>query len=314
MDEVAALVDKQRNPYLTVERMSEQFDKALRVAALASVHEDFSMSSADLDELRRARETALERTTHTFDMLIRMTETRRRNLVAYQHLNLVSLGLDCMARTFPTRWGMKPPAKLGEPSGPFDLAIHPPHAVDGLVASDFADYVTPDDLEFVPSLNYCVNRRRNISFNHEVGEEYRADNFRKLRDTYEARVARFPMMVSHPRPLVLVAGYPPFFGANRPAVEALQSVHRRIAEGRKGATMMFCFRVHAPSAHPEIPDFSNDQFSWANFPMPSDDYVWHVPNFFLSDAGVRFEERIIESLQHAIEREGLSASPLPSNG
>ena len=94
MDEVAALVDKQRNPYLTVERMSEQFDKALRVAALASVHEDFSMSSADLDELRRARETALERTTHTFDMLIRMTETRRRNLVAYQHLNLVSLGLD----------------------------------------------------------------------------------------------------------------------------------------------------------------------------------------------------------------------------
>jgi len=312
VDDLARVIDQQRNPHFTTERVVGLFEGALRVTSLASFHEDFSLSTADLDELRRARELTLSRTTAVFDSLINMTEARRRNLVEYRHLNFVSLGLDCMARTFPTRWGLKPPAKLGEQSGPFDLAIHLPNVVGELLDSGFADYLKPDDLEFNPTLNYCVNRRLGISFNHEVGEEYREDNFRKLRDTYEARVARLPSMLSDPRPLVLVVSYPHFFGAHSMAVQGLQRIHQRISEARTASTIMFCFRVHAPSVRPEVADFCSDRFTWANFPMPSDDYVWHDPTFFLTDAGMRFEQRIIAALEDTITREGLRADTATS--
>jgi hypothetical protein len=305
MNEVLGLIDQQRNPYFSAEAFGAELDRMLRSAALASVHEDFSMSERDIEELRSARDAAVSRTASTLDSLIEMAEQRRGNLVRYRHLNFVSLGLDCMARTFPTRWGMKWPAKLGEHSGPFDLAIHMPDVVEELLTSGFADYLTPEHLEFDPSLNYCVNRQKKISFNHEVGEEYSLDGFRKLREVYEARIDRFPSMLADPRPLVLIVGYPPFFGANRRALEGFRRIHERISERRSAPTVMYCFRVHQPSKDPEINDFFESAFAWANFAMPSDDYVWHAPGCFLSKEGMEFEHSIITSLQQMIEREQL---------
>jgi hypothetical protein len=177
--------------------------------------------------------------------------------------------------------------------------------VEELLTTGFADYLTPEHLEFDPSLNYCVNREKKISFNHETGEDYSLDGFRKLRETYRARIDRFPSMLDDPRPLVLVMGYPPFFGANRGALEGFHRIHQRISERRTAPTVMYCFRVHQPSKSPEIDNFSESHFTWANFAMPSDDYVWHNPNCFLSAEGMGFERSIITGLQQMIDREQL---------
>jgi hypothetical protein len=107
-------LDEIHNPFVSPEEIGEDTMRQLMTVAYRSLHHDFSISTGDIDRLQVAKAKALVRTADVFDRLIDFAETRRRNLARYQHVQFVSVGLDCMSRTLPTRWGLKPPKKLGD--------------------------------------------------------------------------------------------------------------------------------------------------------------------------------------------------------
>jgi hypothetical protein len=156
-----------------------------------------SISQTDLDEISQARERAAAAVDAAFGSMLQLAIERRQNLSRYADIAFVSVGEGCLSRAVLTRWGMKPPRKLGEPSGPFDLSIHPVSATVALLESDFAEWIDPDRLRFSEEDGYVVNPDLGVSFNHEVGEKYNEPgSFEKIRTIYERRLENFRRVLS----------------------------------------------------------------------------------------------------------------------
>ena len=251
-----------------------------------------------------AKASALVRAADIFDKVIDLAEARSRNLPLYQHLQFVSLGLNCMARTLPTRWGLKPPKKLGELTGPFDITLYTPQALERTIASDFAGYANPENLRYNAEMNYCEDPTSEIAFVHENGEEFVVNEFAKLRSTYDARIERFRAMLDDQRPTFLVVSYPPIFGAYQELVDGLIATLERVKTWRQAPTAMYCFRILMPDQQPEVADFNRDDFEWFNIEMPTAEYEWHIPEHYLTDAGMTFERTIITGLTRMVHRLG----------
>jgi hypothetical protein len=289
---------------VTAEEIGGELLGGLMSVAYRSLHEDLSISRADIDRLQIAKATALVRTADVFDRLIDLAEARRRNLPRYQHIQFLSVGLDCMSRTLPTRWGLKPPKKLGELTGPFDIARCTPFALDRLVETDFADFAQPQNLQYRPDVDYCDDPYVEFEFVHENGLAYVENDFAQLRSTYDARIERFREMLRDPRPTMLVLSYPHIFGAHPSAIEALVRTFERIKARREAPTAMYCFRSLSPGQVPEIADFQRTEFEWLNVERPSDEYDWWLPEHFLTDHGTNYEQQIISGITKMVEHLG----------
>jgi hypothetical protein len=151
-----------------------------------------SISQSDLDEIKQAYGRASAAVDTVFESMLQTAIERRQNLSRYSDVAFVSVGEGCLSRTVLTRWGLKPPRKLGEPTGPFDLAIHPIPATIALLQGDFDGWIDPTRLSFSEEDGYVVNPDLRISFNHEVGEEYNEPgSFAKIRTIYERRLENF---------------------------------------------------------------------------------------------------------------------------
>jgi hypothetical protein len=151
-----------------------------------------SISQSDLDEIKRAHERAAAAVDSAFESMLEVATERRQNLPRYSDIAFVSVGEGCFSRVVLTRWGMKPPRKLGERSGPFDLAVHPLPATVALLESDFAGWIDPDRLAFSDADGFVVNPDLGVSFNHEVGQQYnQPGSFENIRAIYERRLAHF---------------------------------------------------------------------------------------------------------------------------
>jgi hypothetical protein len=151
-----------------------------------------SISQSDLDEIERAHRRSAAAVDAAFEGMLQLAIERRQNLSRYSDIAFVSVGEGCLSRTVLTRWGMKPPRILGEPSGPFDLSIHPVSATIALLESDFAGWMDPDRLRFLEEYAMVANPGLGVTFNHEVGEQYNEPgSFEKIRTIYERRLENF---------------------------------------------------------------------------------------------------------------------------
>jgi hypothetical protein len=151
-----------------------------------------SFSQSDLDEIRQAHGQAAAVVDSAFEGMLRIAVERRQNLSRYSDIAFVAVGEGCLSRAVLTRWGMKPSRKLGESTGPFDLSIHPLSATVALLESDFTGWMDPDRLRFSAADGYVVNPDLDVSFNHEVGQEYnQPGSFEKIRTIYERRLENF---------------------------------------------------------------------------------------------------------------------------
>ena len=70
---------------------------------------------------------------------------------------IVSLGCDCMSRTIPTLWGIKPRKKQGEISYPFDLSNNQLQGIVKNLREDFA------------KMQYFMNGYRTRQYHYETG-------------------------------------------------------------------------------------------------------------------------------------------------
>ncbi len=275
---------------------------ALNGAAVQTCGEGLSISDGDIHALVACRDQAQQIVADRFDKLILMARERQANLRLHQDVALLSLGFDCLGRTIPTRWGLRPPRRLGAVSGPFDLAVHMPEVVERLVLEGFPDYLDPAQLAFRPEHNFCVHTGFDISFNHERGPEFAENDFQLLREIYGRRVANFEAALLDPRPLLLVAHSPAFMGIYAGQVEGLRRVLRHVAERRSAPTRLVVIKTHNPGDRPGSCALDDDEMAVHILPLPREGYVWYEPQDFLSDEGFALERGMVRLVQEGIER------------
>lgn len=301
MSDIENALEAHRNEVLVPEAAIEKLLAPAREFALLSTGHGFALSAADLADLVAVRDRTLGHLSDFFDRLVTMAEQRRRNLVRFAGVDVVSLGCDCVSRAVLSRWGLKKTAKLGEPSGPFDLAVHPPESVRDLVLGGFTGYLDPAELAYDQDNQICINRRYVVRFNHDVGAAYAADEFAKLREIYGRRIANFHAAVATPAPLALVAHVPHFIELFPGRIQALRQVRDHLAERRAAATALVIVQSVAPG-QTAVAEAETADFVVRSVPLPSTEYVWHWPQCYMTAAGQEYERRIVAIVAERLER------------
>ena len=263
-------------------------------------HDDISISDADLADLEAARDNLDEPLRSLFDRLLTMARVRQENLIAINNVDVLSMGCDCLSRTIPTRWGLKPTARLGERSAPFDLSVTTPEGVERLLSEGFDRLTDPALLTY--SDEHCIplNSEMGTTFNHEVGPDYAADDFARLRTTYEPRIATINRVITSDTPLLMVVHIPDFFSAQPGHLDLFQRVFTGVVERRTAPASMVVintFQPGSPDATPPVADITTGSFQWWNVQLPWDGYVWHRVDHFVSPAGIAFEHSLAGRLR-----------------
>jgi hypothetical protein len=297
-----AAVQAHRNQTFAPESVLADVQHLMRQYALVSTFKDFSISDQDIADLTRARDGALACINERFHKLIVMAQERQQNLLRYEAINVISLGLDCLSRTICTHWGLKKTRRLGEPSGPFDLSVHPPLTIEMLIKDNFPNYLDSAHLKYSESHNFCINTLHHVHFNHETGREFAEDNFSRLRSVYSARIRNLKAGLHDPRPLCLVVHVPHFTGLDPAGLTSLLRVQEHIQGLRAGApSTMAIINSLTPGIPAGVDEVCDQHIRLWNVPLPSAEYVWHDPHCFLSDEGFRWERSIAERIKVRME-------------
>lgn len=81
-------------------------------------------------------------------------------------MEIISLGTDCLFKTFMTELGYKKKRIDGEKTNPFDLAIHSYKSVLHFMMHGFDEYIKDDDI-YINDEGLLCNKRWNTVFVHE---------------------------------------------------------------------------------------------------------------------------------------------------
>lgn len=301
--DIETAIAQHRNQKFSPDAVINAFMREMQAVAQLCTGLDMSISDQDIRDLVTAKENVNRLIEDRFSKLISMSRERQSNLLRYHHINLLSLGMDCLSRTIPTRWGLKKTARLGEKSSPFDLAVHSPFSVERLINANFDGYLDTEHLVFLEQHNICSNKKYHVNFNHEIGLDYAANDFKKLCAIYEQRIANFQATLNNPSPLCLVVHLPHFQGAGDPAqIDSLRRVLALICSQRHYApTIMVCVNSFLPDNKPGIEEVKEETFTVWNIALPRVDYVWFQPECFLTDDGYAYEKHIVELIRKQLD-------------
>lgn len=250
------------------------------------------LAEADIAELERLRDRLQEYSDQQFDFAVRNARTRlaNREILANYDYKLVSLGTDCLSRTIPTRWGLKPPKSLGERTHPFDLAIHPYEAVCEVLDRDFEDYL---DVKWLGmnNLNYVIHKKLKVHFNHEKGETFSANEYSYFIEQYRRRIANLRQDIAgHPILYVL------HLTASRVPCQLYEILARRTPHG---FALLAISTANEPFDETTAAD-APPGLILEHIPYPYAGYVWHIPAHYASPAGQAFDRRIVAAVRRAI--------------
>ena len=263
---------------------------------------DFSLSLADLEEIQHAREGARETVDTYFDLMTEKALERRANLVRYAGIQFISLGEDCFSRTIPTQWGLKPSAKLGEKTCPFDLSVHLVSMLPTIIRSDFEGYLDPENFSFLEDRGFCRNNALHIQFNHEMGRKFADNDFEILRDAYRRRIENFHELLAGDARSVFLIHFV------RPRSETCIHIRNTLEVLKeKCATadiLLICINTWEPDQEVdlrerELLDGENVAFVDVHYPFPN--YVWFRPDCCFSPQGHLFEKDVILKLRQIVD-------------
>lgn len=268
-----------------------------------------SISQSDLNEIEQAYGRASAAVDAVFESMLQTATERRQNLSRYSDVAFVSVGEGCLSRTVLTRWGLKPPRKLGEPTGAFDLAIHPIPATIALLERDFDGWIDPDRLSFSEEDGYVVNTDLGISFNHEVGEEYNEPgSFEKIRKIYERRLGNFRRVLDEaPTICFVLHAFIPSTGI-WPEVKALWELLR--ARSPKADHLMLVLNTWKAGREIDTAGrepIADDNIQVVDIHYPSPEYRWWLD--FSSAEGHGFERELITEARSIVDGWRSAAKP-----
>jgi len=213
--------------------------------------------------------------------------------------NIVSLGADCLPRTVAARWGLKKPRALGELSHPFDLSVTPLGSVIDILENRFEGFLS--DLQYDQQLGFPVHTRHGMWFNHEVGEIWAENDFAKFRERYARRIESFFHALKNGQPTILVFHVP-----ERLEQGVVDLVERAFAACRAVATDQLAMLCVASGGVGDI-RLSTPDITICDAAKPFPAYEWWKHTDFISPEGLRFEQKIISSLEQiwlGLNREG----------
>lgn len=286
------------NSLFNCDQWSQKVHAMLYDVVIQTSGAGWSISDPDISALAEAKHLAKDAIDRYFDNLTEIAQQRQHNLLQFKGLDVVSLGFDCFGRTIPTRWGLKRPRCLGEPTGPFDLAVHMPGIVSTLITQDFEGYLDPESLHFDQKLNYCVNRKMQIGFNHECGEHFALNGFEELIRVYSRRIESFRKMISTANPLLLIAHSPPTMGVYPAQLERLKGVLSFVSSRREADTVMLIIKTFDPlDAPPEVDSFVDGRFHFCLVANPAQSYIWHDPHHFMTSEGFEWEKNVANQIK-----------------
>lgn len=208
---------------------------------------------------------------------------------------IVSLGCDCMSRTIPTLWGIKPRKKQGEISYPFDLSNNQLQGIVKNLREDFANYF--ETLRF--NGKYWTIPQSGTVYCHD--EDCGPKDKEKIKTRFEIRINNLREVFKDPRPVIFINHYNKALDGTdgNLAAELYNEMYEIIKQKRKN--LPFCLLVTdysqivpAKKLHPEIVSFIPDY-------LP-DSYVWNYPEYYYSTAGLRFEKELLDTIEAQIEK------------
>lgn len=292
-------VDSARNNLFAVESFEKGLGEVVLNQISRSSRSGLSMSLNDIEELAKARERGVELISKSFDRLIDLAHIRRRNLITYSGISWVSLGTNCLSRTVPTRWGLKPSAKLGEKSHPFDLSVHPLLAIESALKTNFEKYLDPSLLAFDKRRNFCVNTELRVSFNHETGDEYPKDNFSKLIEIYRSRIDNLWNTIDTAERAVFISHTK---SADKHALRVLRRIFEFIATRRQGKESVFIvWNSYLEGVGAPYEEDMGPHARVLNVPFPYQSYVWHLPEHYFSEQGFEFERQGVSQIKAFVD-------------
>ncbi|MBB5751347.1 hypothetical protein [Prosthecomicrobium pneumaticum] len=290
-----------KNEAFSEENVSSSLGKALQDLFALTARKSFSVSTEDEATILSARAAASAMVSEYFDRMVVQAAERRRNLETFEGVRFVSIGEDCFSRTVLTQWGVKPFAKLGEKSGPFDLSVHPITTTATLFETDFAGYLDRANLVFNPNYNFCTNPKLKVGFNHEVGPSYAENDFAPLIEIYERRLAHFRALMEADAPTVLVCHVQrPSAGTGTHIARLWQAIRSRWSVDNKILVAIKTWR-HGETALPSA-TVDDPRVAVLDLHYPAEDYVWHLPKYCFTRDGFAFERQVVDFVKQASGR------------
>jgi hypothetical protein len=292
------MLNDYKNEEFSEDYVGKALSKTLQEIFTLTARKSFSVSTGDESTIRLAKDSASSLVHEYFDMMLHQVAERRKNLNDFRGVQFVSIGEDCFGRTVLTQWGVKPFAKLGEKSGPFDLSVHPVASTATLFETDFAGYLDPAHLQFDEKNNFTTNLKLKVSFNHETGPSYGESNFQPLIDIYTRRLDHFRTMMASEAPTVLV------FHSQRPSVSTGSDI-RRLWDAVKSRwsvdnKLLVCIKTwqHGTEIVPSAA-MDDPRVTVMDINYPCDGYVWHLPKYGFTKDGFEFERQVVDFVKHA---------------
>jgi hypothetical protein len=255
-----------------------------------------SMTEADIAALRGAGSLAIVDTKRAFDQMVEQAEMRRSCLLQFRGIKVISLGADCFPRTIATHWGLKPSARLGERSHPFDLAVYTLSAVAKFIESDFLDYLSLPNLMISETGVTVRDVKYGIHFNHEVGEIFIKDNYSQLITTYRRRIDNFYADMQDERKKLFFC-HNPILGPGD--VANLENIRRALfLKWEKKNILFVCVNTWPFATNiPHLTYSMDPRCLVIDINLPKENYIWHLPTDRLSVEGYTFEKEIVLKIQ-----------------
>lgn len=208
---------------------------------------------------------------------------------------IVSLGCDCLCRTIPTQWGIKPRKNQGEVGYPFDLSNNPLLGVMKNLREDFAQYFT----EMYFDGNYWRLPQSKSCFCHE--DDCGANDADKIRERFSRRIANFRSVFQLDVPVLFINHYYPYDEhlSSQEITEQYNQMYEILKNRRQGKPfklMLIDYSGLLPkqTINPEVEIFIPEYLPHT--------YVWNYPEYRMSANGLRFETEFIEISQKLINQ------------
>lgn len=210
---------------------------------------------------------------------------------------IISLGADCMPRTFTTLRMLKPCRAAGEKGMPFDLANTEPYALAHFLENDFADYF---DGEW--TYDYEHKRWKNAEWTgafypHDGDCEPTAEGLEKLKKRMAGRINNFREALSFPGPVLFVM--------HKATLDELRPVDHKAEDIERLCSKIADIRGDKPFKVLVIACDHNDNCEkiagaeLVKLRYPHAEYIWHLAERF-TPAGVKFEIDFMDICRNAL--------------
>lgn len=269
-------------------------NKSFELARLLSRFK-FDISEEELYQLKNlANKITLDtESKKLINYIIYNLETRKNNhlLSTKYNYKIISLGSDCLPRTITTRWGLKFPKIMGEPTHPFDLSVHPYEAVCKLIKNNFQDYLNPEFLNH-NNQGTPINKKYQVCFNHEKDNSFSEKNFARLINTYERRIKNFYSDIDS-YPILFL--YKNLYSRNIFPLELAKILQNKFSDVYHKLLCITSVR-YSDSDNSEL--LNNLIIKHINYPY--DEYIWHETKHYALEEGKNFELNIINTIKQVI--------------